>query len=421
VGTARQSSEHRERLLGADFLRAAACLAVLFHHLAQRMSWDHDMGALGFMRGFALAGAFGVPVFFVLSGFLLSRPFWIAFDSGAPAPSLRDYAVRRAARILPGYWIVLVATLIAAVAFFGTRLDGEVALRFAAGAFGLAGWHWLTLYPVDVNGPLWSICYELSSYVFLPLAFALLFACRGRVAGWVQSRLLWVGVIGLALVGHWAFMQANPSPGFERGWEFGLLGGAKIFMPRYNPVGFFAMFATGALAAGMQVAIASRRSWVFDLLALYAIAFAALVLWVHIWVGAVDVFGWLDLPYRSPWFVLVVGAFLVVAPSSRLVGRLLDNVVSRYVARLSFGIYIWHYLVLELVRLFVVPEMDHGRMTDIPTFALACGLVVAASFAIAEASYRFVELPAMKWARRLEHHAPQASDLASPRTAGTGP
>ena len=91
------------RLLGADFVRATACLTVLFHHLAQRMSWQEDLGFIEWFRLFAQMGTFGVAMFFVLSGFLLSRPFWQALDAKGPMPSLRVYAMRRAARILPGY------------------------------------------------------------------------------------------------------------------------------------------------------------------------------------------------------------------------------------------------------------------------------------------------------------------------------
>jgi peptidoglycan/LPS O-acetylase OafA/YrhL len=65
-----------KRLYGADFARAAACLIVLFHHLAQRLSQAEISPPLAFFRTFASNGTFGVAIFFVLSGFLLARPFW---------------------------------------------------------------------------------------------------------------------------------------------------------------------------------------------------------------------------------------------------------------------------------------------------------------------------------------------------------
>ena len=85
------------RLLGADFVRASACLIVLFHHLAQRMDRDAEMGLLDWLHSFTMIGGYGVGAFFVLSGFLLARPFWQALETGRPMPSLTTYAMRRAA------------------------------------------------------------------------------------------------------------------------------------------------------------------------------------------------------------------------------------------------------------------------------------------------------------------------------------
>ena len=67
----------------------------------------------------------------------------------------------------------------------------------------------------------------------------------------------------------------------RRGWEYGMVGGAKFWAPNYNVVGFFAMFAVGALAAGVQVRIAALRSILFDILALVGVALAAWSLWEH--------------------------------------------------------------------------------------------------------------------------------------------
>ena len=113
-----------DRLHGADFLRAAACLLVLFHHLAQRMSWNQALPGIEWFRMFALNGSFGVAVFFVLSGFLLARPYWLAFDARAPMPSLSIYVLRRSARILPGFWVALLASFVISILVFGARFDG---------------------------------------------------------------------------------------------------------------------------------------------------------------------------------------------------------------------------------------------------------------------------------------------------------
>lgn len=403
------------RLLGADFMRAVACLTVLFHHLAQRMNFDRDYGpVLNVFRTFSHTGTFGVAIFFVLSGYLLARPFWQALDRNAPMPSLALYASRRAARILPGYWLALIVTFGLSILLFGATLDGELILRFAAGALLVADWHWLTFFPVEVNGPLWSISFEVTSYALLPLGLLAVFALAPLAKGWA-SRLVWIGVIGLALIGHWLYLTQFPMDEVRRGWDHGLVGGAKYWMPRYNPFALFAMFALGALASGVQVRLAGLRSWLFDLLAIGAMALSVWAVMRHLGMR-VDAsgFGWLEIPYGFPWFQLGIAGFLAVSPSSVLLGRLLDNPVSRYIATISFGIYIWHYLVMELIRLYWEPGFVYGNIADMSVFLTLCAAVTAISVLLGHLSWRLVEKPAIDWARRRESSpssrlAPQAA------------
>jgi peptidoglycan/LPS O-acetylase OafA/YrhL len=359
---------------------------------------------------FNTVGGFGVGMFFVLSGFLLARPFWQALDDGRPLPSLRIYALRRAARIVPGFWLALTVTFVLSVTVFGFALDGWLCLRYAAGLLLVSDWHWTTLFPVEINGPLWSIGFEVSSYALLPLAFWALFAvAAGRLRG-LPARLLWLAVIGAALLAHWLFynnVEVDPS---RRGWQYGLQGGAKTWMPWFNPLGFFAMFATGSLAAGAQVMLARFRSVWFDLIALAAIVAAGAIVWNDGLLGGGEFYGWLRVPYEFPLFQILIGLALAAGPSSRVLGRVLDNLLTRYLASISFGIYVWHYVVLELVRVFWVPEIEHGSMRDATKFLVTGTVITGITMVIATLSYRWLEAPVMAWARRFE----------GPRADGTG-
>ncbi len=400
------------RLLGADFIRATACLTVLFHHLAQRMSWNSDLGFVEWFRVFAAMGTFGVAMFFVLSGFLLARPFWVALDAARPMPSLGTYVMRRAARILPGFWLALTVTFILSFTLFGARLDGELVLRYLAGFFLVADWHWVTLFPVEVNGPLWSISFEVTSYVLLPLLLAGLFLARPGIGGW-WSRALWLAAIALALVAHWLFVTYYPIDNVRRGWDYGLMGGAKWWMPRYNPFGFFSMFAIGALAAGIQVRWASRRSWIFDILALGAIAWGVWVI-ADLLAAKVDAsgFGFLGVPYSFPWFQVAIALVLAATPSTVVVGRVLDNTVTRYLATVSFGIYVWHYVVLELVRKYWAPDIDHGQMEDPVKFVIVSGVITLITIAVAHFSFHTIENPVIRWARGRERKSADTATLS---------
>ena len=64
------------RVYGPDLLRAFACLLVLFCHLAQRVNFANADASLQWLQPLANGGNYGVVIFFVLSGFLLSWPRW---------------------------------------------------------------------------------------------------------------------------------------------------------------------------------------------------------------------------------------------------------------------------------------------------------------------------------------------------------
>src|SRR4029453_8643404 len=88
---------------GLDGMRALAALGVLVCHVALQVGFSpHNR----FGHYFARLDV-GVAVFFVLSGFLLYRPFVARRMDGRPRPSPRDYLRNRFLRIFPGYWLAL--------------------------------------------------------------------------------------------------------------------------------------------------------------------------------------------------------------------------------------------------------------------------------------------------------------------------
>lgn len=406
-----------DRLLGADFIRAAACLTVLAHHLGQRMSWRADFGPLEWLPVFSRIGTFGVAMFFVLSGYLLARPFWRALDEGRPMPSLKVYALRRAARIFPGYWLALAITFVLALTEFGIAFEPQQILRLVTGALGINAWHWVTLFPVEINGPLWSIGFEIVSYVLLPLGLVAVFALR--VPAWT-GRPVFLAVIALTLAAHWLFVTYYPIDDVNRSWEYGLIGGAKTWMPRYNPLGFFAIFAIGSLAAGVQLWLARHRSWLFDVLVVVLIVFSVWQFEMQSRNPDDAGYGLLGIPYGFPLFPLTIAAILAATPSSMLAGRLLDNPATVFIARISFGIYIWHYLMIELVRLWWDPRLAYGSETSLTQFSFSALIVIAGTLVAAIASFYLVERPAIRWARGLERRPSPGTDLGYCAGVGAG-
>src|SRR5438552_10603948 len=143
-----------------DSLRAIAALAVLATHAAVFAGVETSGSRLA---PYAARLDAGVAVFFVISGFLLYRPFVRARNRGERQPATGPYAWRRFLRIVPAYWVAL--TVIAL--WLGTR--GPV---FTASGiphyFGVA-----QAYSESTLGggitQAWSLTVEIAFYAFLPL------------------------------------------------------------------------------------------------------------------------------------------------------------------------------------------------------------------------------------------------------------
>lgn len=140
-----------------DSLRAVAALGVIVTHVTiatgtvEVHSWGAFLGNLDV----------GVSVFFVLSGFLLYRPFFNAEMSAAPRPRVWDFARRRVLRIVPAYWLAL--TVLAVYPGLG-------------GVFSSDWWRYYGFLQVydpytDLAGlsVAWTLCIEVTFYAILPL------------------------------------------------------------------------------------------------------------------------------------------------------------------------------------------------------------------------------------------------------------
>ncbi|MGO9102598.1 MAG: acyltransferase family protein [Mycobacterium sp.] len=168
-----------------DSLRAVAALMVLVYHvglgsgIAVSESWGRVIDHFNA----------GVAVFFVISGFLLYRPFVASRLLGKPPPATVRYAKRPALRIVPGYWVALTALAL----FPGLpgvftsdwwRFYGFMQVYNAATAFqGLK--------------PAWSLCVEVSFYVLLPIyAWVMWRTQRGRpLRAQVRTELILLAVL----------------------------------------------------------------------------------------------------------------------------------------------------------------------------------------------------------------------------------
>ena len=439
-------------LAGADGVRAIACLMVVFSHLGQRLNMPEQAPTMQAFQAFLMKGSFGVSAFFVLSGMLLSLPFWTRYLEGKPFPNLLEYARRRFLRIAPGFYASLI------VVFLIARVleSGEHAwLRLFSGLTFTTAFHWITLFPVELNGPLWSIGFEVVCYALMPLFMIGLFAISGtrgsthttvkhttketvredargttktitRTTTRSTTKLnnanketrdsssnpgsarvafiYWFGVLALAILAH-GWIVTNMIPDSEgRGWDNGLIGGAKYWMPNYNVVGMFAQYCIGVLTAGFIVYRRreirdlepnQQRSVIFDRIAITAGILALGLMFVLR--NSDDYFLSLGAqPYAFPTFAILVALVLACTPFSRSFRFILDNTFFKYTAKLSFGLYIWHYPILEVMRLLHNYNFKYFGIDDVWHWAALCSFALIAAYSLASWSYTHIESPFLR-------------------------
>lgn len=397
-------------LRGADGIRALACLMVIAHHAMERLSPDALSPGWQAIRTFVLQWNVGVSGFFVLSGFLLSMPYWEAFGKDEPLPGLKEFSLRRLARIAPAYYAALI------ICYLIQGPAPDALLRLLTGLSFTAGFHWRTWFPSEINGPLWSISLEVFCYALLPLGMWTMF----RIAAAKQllnGLKVWLGILLLILVLNQLVIGLFQTGDTGRGWEYGLQGGAKYWLPHYNPIAFFAHYILGVLAAGCLIWLrhqsafeAWQQSWRFDLGAAAALAFLFCGLWLARDTGE---FSWSlqGQPYFYPFIPLCFASSLCLLAASRESGDWADNIVTRSIATLSFGLYLWHFTVMELMQRTFAADFHYIGVFDLERFAGLNLIMLGVSLALAMLSRHFIEQPILGLVRRRFPHPEPAVKL----------
>jgi peptidoglycan/LPS O-acetylase OafA/YrhL len=210
-----------ERVASLTGIRAVASLLVMLTHAAYTTgNYTHGYVGLVYSRM-----EIGVPIFFVLSGFLLFGPWVKAAAAGGTPPSVRRYASHRVRRIMPAY----VVTVLVAYALYHFRTAGPNPGHTWIGLFRnltlsqIYTDNYLYSYLHQGLTQMWSLAVEVAFYVVLPpLAYLLLVVlCRRR---W-RPLLLLAGLAGLALITPaWLILVHTTDV---------LPDGARLWLPTY--------------------------------------------------------------------------------------------------------------------------------------------------------------------------------------------
>ncbi len=338
-------------LPGLDGLRALAVIAVVAYHA--KPAW---------LPG----GYLGVEVFFVISGYIITCGL-LANWRETGSVGLKAFWTRRALRLLPALFAMLVLLLVYAAVLEPDKLR-QVRADSLAAALYITNWklifghvpYFESFGPAPLLQHLWSLAVEEQFYILWPLIFAVLI----RV---LKPRLAAALVLALA-IGSAVLMAALYADVYSASRVYygtdtracGLLLGATL-----------AFFVTPGFATGRL-----RRALLF----FSAAGGLAVLVWLSIRLDEYQ-----PLLYRGGFLVTGLAAAVVIvavaAPRS-LTSRLVGILPLRWLGQRSYGIYLWHWPLLLLMK-----PAHNPPLWDLP---LRLGLI----FVAAAVSYRFIETPA---------------------------
>jgi peptidoglycan/LPS O-acetylase OafA/YrhL len=377
-----------------DPLRAVGALAVFTTHATFQGGEYLRNGSVGTM--FARLDV-GVAIFFVLSGFLLSRPYLASAAAGVPLPSARRYYTKRLWRIAPLYLVTVVVAMLAIPENATTSVRRWLTTLTMSGPY------------VDKRLPqgltqMWSLTAEVAFYVVLPVLMWLVLRRGG-----FSPRRVWLLVVGLfATTVVWVSFVSDPL-------EAALPGTPGLWLPA-----FASWFAAGIALALLQVQLELGQlpraaRWVVGLGQQPGVCWA-LVAGLFL-MAATPLAGPVMFQVGTHGQVLtkqflyaLVGTLIVMTGifgATGVYARAMSSRLLRHLGHISYGIFCVHLIMLSLVYRFTDYEFFAGDTLKIGTLALLMSIVAA------EVLYRLVELPGV----RLGHRGTPKSAATQPAAA----
>jgi peptidoglycan/LPS O-acetylase OafA/YrhL len=398
------------RLPGIEGLRAFAAGGVLLFHvwvMGDPGGGPAHLGAAG--RLFAPLQA-GVTLFFVLSGYLLYRPFAAALARGGPLPAVRRYARRRVLRILPAYWVVLGLSALVGAAIVHESAGGLMQVGYLRDPATLVRDATLTQNLTTRTfetglGPAWSLAIEAVFYAVLPaLALGAAFVAR-RLP---PRQAILVPVAVLAVTGVAGRLSAGLLvPGLER-----LTGGSLHGLLAWSFLGKADLFAFGMAVTVLQVRVEDGTLRLPRPLCRVGTGVLALA-------GLPCLFAAYWLLPRSLYEPLMAALFAllllhVVMPARFAGGHAIVGLLERrplvWVGTISYSVFLWSMPLGAWM-------LEHGLVQPgVAGFARSLVLGVGVCLLLASATYALVERPAMRAAAR-RRAAPLPSAAAPPQAA----
>jgi peptidoglycan/LPS O-acetylase OafA/YrhL len=358
-----------------DALRFCAFLSVFLFH-----GMEHFIpGVFGHRETYHLAwaGQLGVPLFFLLSAFLIVELLLRERD-GTGSIHLKAFYIRRILRIWPLYFFAFYS--FALLNRFIPHVNPHVETTWPYFTFFLGNWYisqhgWIAG-SVD---PLWSISVEEQFYLFIPIVVAL----GGR-------RALRVASFVVLAVSYWAiYRYARISWNVDNGeWT--------------NSLVMFQFFAGGALLAMALNGRVPRWKAPARILA-FASGLACWIIAQTVFcVGGGKPFTTVAQAFAG-WPLILIGCILFLLSSLGIAANRIPRWLA-YLGRISFGLYVYHSLIYMLVFHYTASLIWHRYPPTSnwhqPLVWALVACVLATSIAIANISYQLLEKPFLRIKQR---------------------
>ena len=369
-----------------DGIRALSVLAVIIYH-ANKM-W--------------LPGGFlGVEVFFVISGYLITL-LLLAESEKNGSISLKEFWWRRARRLLPALWVVVLGVVVFAALFqremLGTlRGDVIAALLYGFNWFQIwVGTSYFTSFEFVPLRHLWSLAVEEQFYLIWPVVMLIVAKFGKRRLPIVSAVFFGLAVI-LAIYTALVYQPGTISNIGDTPNQFMSLFGQSVSRIDFLFLG--TLTRSSGLLLGAALAI-WWRPWLlqnsraganklFDFIGIGGLAALALMMWRFQTVieGTDEGTVGYDFLFRGGFFLTDLASLAVIAaavhPSSKILARSLSNPVLVWLGRRSYGFYLFHWPVFQFYRRFAGKGLTPYEFVVLVLFALA----------LTELSYRYIETP----------------------------
>ena len=325
---------------GLHGLRGLAALAVFGVHYNQIVEvdfyfWEFDLYLL------LKNGEYGVGLFFVLSGLLLSQPFWQSILHQKPWPNIKSYFIFRAARIIPAYYVALTILILVSGYWRFPQAWSDILLHYSF------LFNYVEFSIFSINAPFWSLAVELQFYCLLPVLF---FVVRRQSLTLISFYLLLFSFLSYAL--HVAVITQINSPIL---WPENTIltwvrpNGAVV---THSLLGHIPHFIIGIVTGGLLCKLQSNRPNFFEAgRGQFDVVFGC-CLCVIILLISTPLGNYIQIPfgrYGLPLIPTLIAFLIFSAPITKYFARILESHFIKKFGQLSYGVYIYHLPALMFV------------------------------------------------------------------------